>query len=241
MKILDRYTVADSRQVLHRIRTGAVGLVVTDPPYGIRWRRTSIRCNCKTEKPILSGDTPSEAIALLRAIVPELARVMKPGAMIYVFGPGGRNVFCQGTDFARCLETAFDIRQALIWDKASIGPGCYWRGQWELIIMASLGRIDSWTGGLARSNILRYGRVQIWPNGHPTPKPPALIKELIECSSRPGDLVLDPFAGSGVVGAVARDLGRRFICIDVDPRWAPEARDRYGLTVQDLRESRRAG
>jgi site-specific DNA-methyltransferase (adenine-specific) len=50
--------------------------------------------------------------------------------------------------------------------------------------------------------------------GYPTQKPEALIRRFVQASSRPGDLCLDPFAGSGTLGAVAAALGRRYLLID---------------------------
>jgi site-specific DNA-methyltransferase (adenine-specific) len=50
--------------------------------------------------------------------------------------------------------------------------------------------------------------------GYPTQKPEALLRRFVQASSRPGDLCLDPFAGSGTLGAVARALGRRYLLID---------------------------
>jgi site-specific DNA-methyltransferase (adenine-specific) len=53
--------------------------------------------------------------------------------------------------------------------------------------------------------------------GYPTQKPEALIRRFVQASSRPGDLCLDPFAGSGTLGAVAAQLGRRYLLIDERP------------------------
>src|SRR5919201_803805 len=53
--------------------------------------------------------------------------------------------------------------------------------------------------------------------GYPTQKPEGLIRRFVQASSRPGDLCLDPFAGSGTLGAVAAALGRRFLLIDSSP------------------------
>jgi site-specific DNA-methyltransferase (adenine-specific) len=53
--------------------------------------------------------------------------------------------------------------------------------------------------------------------GYPTQKPEALIRRFVQASSRPGDLCLDPFAGSGTLGAVAAKLGRRYLLIDERP------------------------
>jgi len=56
-------------------------------------------------------------------------------------------------------------------------------------------------------------------NGHPTPKPEALLERIILATSNPGDVVLDPFVGSGTTGAVAARLGREFTGIDISEKW----------------------
>lgn len=55
---------------------------------------------------------------------------------------------------------------------------------------------------------------------HPFQKPEKLVERIVEASSRPADLVIDPFAGSGTTAVVARRLGRRFIAVEQDPEWA---------------------
>jgi modification methylase len=61
---------------------------------------------------------------------------------------------------------------------------------------------------------------------HPTQKPEALLARVILSSSRPGDLVLDPFSGTGTTGATAKRLGRQFIGIERDPAYAAAAEAR---------------
>jgi modification methylase len=68
---------------------------------------------------------------------------------------------------------------------------------------------------------------------HPTQKPEALLARVILSSSRPGDVVLDPFCGSGTTGAVAKRLGRRFIGIERDAGYA-EAAERRIAAVEPL-------
>jgi site-specific DNA-methyltransferase (adenine-specific) len=69
---------------------------------------------------------------------------------------------------------------------------------------------------------------------HPTQKPLALLERVITASSDPGDLVLDPFAGSGTTGVAAARLGRRFIGIDIDARYLELAVKRY-IELQQTR------
>jgi modification methylase len=66
---------------------------------------------------------------------------------------------------------------------------------------------------------------------HPTQKPEALLARVILASSRPDDLVLDPFAGTGTTGAVAKRLGRRFLGIEREPAYASAAERRLAATA----------
>ena len=62
--------------------------------------------------------------------------------------------------------------------------------------------------------------------GWPTQKPEGLLRRMVQASTRPGDWCLDPFAGSGTLGAVARDLERRYVLIDENPEAVKIARNR---------------
>lgn len=64
--------------------------------------------------------------------------------------------------------------------------------------------------------------------GYPTQKPEGLLRRFVQASSRPGDLCLDPFAGSGTLGAVAAKLGRRYLLIDESPEAIRVMRERLG-------------
>ncbi|HEX5470134.1 MAG TPA: site-specific DNA-methyltransferase [Gaiellaceae bacterium] len=64
--------------------------------------------------------------------------------------------------------------------------------------------------------------------GYPTQKPEGVLRRIVQASSRPGDWCLDPFAGSGTLGAVAGALGRRFVLVDSNPEAVAVARARIG-------------
>jgi len=83
---------------------------------------------------------------------------------------------------------------------------------------------------------------------HPTQKPEALLHRVLLASTRPGDLVVDPFFGTGTTGAVAKKLGRRFIGLERDETYAALARERIAgvvpvppedLTIQSKRSEPR--
>ena len=67
--------------------------------------------------------------------------------------------------------------------------------------------------------------------GYPTQKPEGLLRRMVQASSRPGDLCVDPFAGSGTLGAVAAKLGRRHLLIDESPEAVRVMRDRLGAAA----------
>src|SRR5829696_4564153 len=68
--------------------------------------------------------------------------------------------------------------------------------------------------------------------GYPTQKPEGIVRRMVQASSRPGDLCLDPFAGSGTLGAVAAKLGRRYVLIDESPEAVAVMERRLGLAAQ---------
>jgi DNA modification methylase len=71
--------------------------------------------------------------------------------------------------------------------------------------------------------------------GHPTQKPLALIRNLISAASRPGDLIVDPFMGSGTTAHAAQELGRRWIGVEIEPEYVEMTRQRLKrLTEADL-------
>jgi DNA modification methylase len=65
-----------------------------------------------------------------------------------------------------------------------------------------------------------------FPEAHFATFPPALVEPCILAGSRPGDIVLDPFGGSGTVGVVAKNLGRRYLLIELNPEYCRMAEDR---------------
>jgi site-specific DNA-methyltransferase (adenine-specific) len=77
--------------------------------------------------------------------------------------------------------------------------------------------------------------------GYPTQKPEGIVRRMVQASSRPGDLCLDPFAGSGTLGAVAAKLGRRYLLIDESPEAAAVMERRLGLAAQKARSASPSG
>lgn len=129
-------------------------------------------------------------------------------------------VFCDDASypvFYPEMYTRWPNIGCLVWDKGRPGMGTAWRNSTEMII-AARGRSAYWTGG-ATSNVLRFTPVPSGQRVHPVDKPLPLLSALIEPSTPPGGMVLDPFAGGGSTLLAARALGRRAIGIELEERY----------------------
>lgn len=85
-----------------------------------------------------------------------------------------------------------------------------------------------------RSGVIHVEQVHSSKHIHPTEKPVPLLEKLIEMSTAPGELVVDPFAGSGSTVLAARNLGRRGIGIEINQRYVARVRRRLSRTGADV-------
>ena len=125
-------------------------------------------------------------------------------------------------DFFVRRYTQFAVREWLVWDKAWFGLGRGFRPQYEFIAVLEKGKPKYHSNAFA--NVLRFPRVVT--KEHPHKKPTALLCAMIEHVTVPGDIVLDPFAGSGSTCVAAKMLGRRYVGIERDLGYVRIARRR---------------
>jgi len=105
----------------------------------------------------------------------------------------------------------FDVKNVIVWDKVKLGMGHYFRRRHELIVFATKGR-----RGIARRDIPDVWRFpRIHPALYPTQKPVELFEAMLAGSAMPGDVVCDPFVGSGSSGIAALGRGCSFIGCDL--------------------------
>lgn len=153
----------------------------------------------------------------------ELFRVLRRDAHIYVCSNARtKTVFDQAA-----VQAGFKVRVPLVWDKCSVGLGGIWRSQFEYVLFYTKGKRPG--NHRNRGNVLRAPRVR---RGYPTEKPVALLRALIEQSSAPGELVLDPFTGSGSTGQAAAELDRRALLCDVTPQFAERRLGRSPRSIE---------
>jgi site-specific DNA-methyltransferase (adenine-specific) len=196
---------ADAVELLLSLPARSVDLIATDPAYQSlekhRKRGTTTRLKAGGWFDIFP-DARYTALfaAMFRALRPDThAYVMCDDPTSYVVKP--------------IAEAAgFTYWKRVIWDKVKIGMGYHYRGQHENILFFEKGSRK--LNDLGVSDVLRFERVQ---GGYPTEKPVALLEVLIRQSTEPGELVVDPFMGSGSTGRAAVRLGRSFLGGDIAP------------------------
>jgi site-specific DNA-methyltransferase (adenine-specific) len=105
-------------------------------------------------------------------------------------------------------------------------------GYETFVAMHALGR-SSWNGG-GRHGVFTHNKNETPRTGHPTQKPLALVRELVRLFTEPGQLICDPYAGSGTTGAACRLEGRRFVGWELDTEWARTARARINGHAWDV-------
>jgi site-specific DNA-methyltransferase (adenine-specific) len=194
---LVRLVQDDAREFLPTLPDGSVDLIVTDPPYhfdrGGRYFREWFPCLGDEQWP-----------QIFRA----LHRVLRQDAHAYVFCDRRTHPIFD----AAAAAAGFTVHPPLVWNKLSIGlGGGPWRSQHELIAFYAKGSRQG--NHRNRGDVLDAPRVV---RGYPTEKPLAVIEALIDQASSPGEIVLDPFCGSGNVGKAARRLNRCALLIDMN-------------------------
>jgi modification methylase len=255
--LLDQVLVGDSIAMLRRLPPASVHAIFADPPYNLQLKGELRR----PDESVVDGVDdawdrfPDLAAydAFTRAWLTECRRVLRKDGTIWVMG-AYHNVFRLGVALQ---DLGFWILNDVIWRKANPMPnfrGRRFTNAHETLIWAAHGQESKYRFNYAAMKALNDD-VQMrsdWfiplctggerlrdENGdklHPTQKPEALLHRVILSCTQPGEVVLDPFLGSGTTAAVAKRLGRRFIGIEREERYAAGARARLAA-VEPMPES----
>jgi len=224
----------------------SVDLVFADPPYNLQLRNDLKRPDDSRVDAVDDDWDKFESFkaydAFTRAWLMACRRLMKPTATLWVIG-SYHNIFRVGTILQ---DLGFWILNDIVWRKMNPMPnfrGRRFTNAHETLIWAArepsngytfnyqalkAGNDDiqmrsDWTLPLCTGEErLKDGQKKL----HPTQKPEALVARAVLAASRVGDVVLDPFFGTGTTGAVAKRLGRRFIGIERDATYASAAQAR---------------
>src|SRR6195256_3894079 len=249
-----RVIVGDCVAEMNKLPADCVDLVFADPPYNLQLQGDLKRPDDSRVDAVNDAwDKFSSFSAyddFTRAWLMAARRVMKPSATIWVIG-SYHNIFRVGTILQ---DLRFWILNDVVWRKTNPMPnfrGRRFTNAHETMIWAA--REPGGKGYTFNYEALKAGNedVQVrsdWTLAlctgeerlkggdgkklHPTQKPEALLARVILAASRPDDLVLDPFSGTGTTGAVAKRLGRRFIGVERDAAYAAAAHKRIAALEQ---------
>jgi modification methylase len=244
---IDTILHGDCVQAMKALPAASVDLIFADPPYNLQLGGDLHRPdNSKVDAVDNDWDQIGDFDAYdlySCAWLEEARRVLKPNGALWTIG-SYHNIFRVGTFLQ---DMGFWILNDVIWRKSNPMPnfkGTRFTNAHETLIWAAKTKEARVTFNYAAMKALNDG-VQMrsdWTlsicagserlknregkKAHPTQKPESLLHRVLLATTNPGDVVLDPFFGTGTTGAVAKKLGRHFIGIEADPTYVDIATKR---------------
>jgi hypothetical protein len=215
----------DSRDYIPGVKT-PINCVLTDPPFGIDNHMNSGHTRLtRTINSKIVGDTSvDEAIDLFCSVMEPIIPKLADEAEIYVFTAW--NVLDAWMPAVRKLDPEIHLKMMLIWQTGYPGKGdlrANWGCGYEPILYLKKGRRRI---PKRRSAVIAVDKVMKSTNIHPHEKPVQLLRQLIEMSTDPGDLVVDPFSGSGSTSVACQQTMRNSLAFEIDERWIGPSRAR---------------
>ena len=246
--VRDTILLGDSIAMLNSLPEASVDLIFADPPYNLQLEGA---LNRPDQSLVDAVDDDWDKFASFADYdrfthdwLKAARRVMKPNATLWVIG-SYHNIFRVGSIMQ---DLGFWLLNDIVWRKANPMPnfrGRRFTNAHETMIWASKSsaaksytfHYDALKAGNEDTQVRSDWYLPLCTGGerlkdeagdkvHPTQKPEALLARILLSSSNPGDVVLDPFFGSGTTGAVAKRLGRHFVGIERDPTYAEAAKAR---------------
>lgn len=226
---------ADCLQVMRDIPNESIDLVCTDPPYRVTSRggmESSSMSGYWTKKKSCSGKIFDHNDIDIEEYLPEFYRILKPNAHCYIM--------CNNYNLPHFFEVIgksdFHFVKLLVWDKQSKICGRYYMGQVELIFMLRKGK-DKPVNNCSQSDLLSFSNFnrekdKDGNNLHDSMKPVPLMQVMIENSTQEGELVLDPFAGSGSTLLACIRSKRHYIGCEIDENY-------YNIILRRIEQERR--
>jgi DNA modification methylase len=231
----DACEASDVRALMGRDRAA---MIFADPPFNVRIKATVGRGRTKhREFAFASGEmSPSQFVAFLKRWMRLAAQFSEDGSIHYVCIDWRHltEILAAGD------EIYSELKNVVVWAKTNAGQGSFYRSQHEFIFVYKNGdashqnNVELGRHGRNRSNVWTYAGVNTFRAGrldelsiHPTVKPVGLVADAMRDCSRRGDIVLDPFLGSGTTVLAAERVGRRGYGIEIDPLFVDAAIRRW--------------
>ena len=199
----------DAVDWLRSLPAESIDVLITDPAYESLEKHRAIGTTTRLKHSKSSSNDwfavfPNARFAELFA---EAFRVLKRNTHMYLVCDA-ETMFVAKPEAERA---GFHFWKPLVWDKQAIGMGYHYRARYEFILFFEKGKRR--LNNLGVADVISVPRVH---RGYPAEKPPAVSEVLINQSTVPGELVADPFMGSGSVGVAALRAGRRFHGTDLN-------------------------
>jgi modification methylase len=244
---IDTILVGDCIDHMNALPAGSVDLIFADPPYNLQLEQGLTRPDQSKVDAVDDDWDKFDSFAhydqFTRAWLKAARRLLKPDGAIWVIG-SYHNIFRVGTALQ---DLDFWMLNDVIWRKANPMPnfrGTRFTNAHETLIWASRSQKSRVTFNYEAMKLANDDtqmrsdwlfpictgaeRLKDEDDGkvHPTQKPEALLFRILNATTKPGDIVLDPFFGTGTTGAVARKLGRHFIGIEREESYVSAALQR---------------
>ena len=197
----------------------SVDLLITDPAYESLEKHRAIGTTTRLKHSKSSSNDWFKIFPNVRfaELFEQVYRVLKRDSHFYLLCDA-ETMFVAKPEAER---VGFRFWKPLVWDKCSIGMGYHYRARYEFILFFEKGKRR--LNDLGTADVIAVPRIR---GGYPAEKPPEVAEVLIRQSSEPGEVVADPFMGSGSVGVAAVRLGRRFLGNDLNPEAVQMAEQR---------------
>lgn len=218
----------DCLEIMKSIDSGSIDLVVTDPPYKVtssgntpsgyingHWRKSNGEANPVAKK----GGVFKHNKIRFDDWMPEVFRVLAEQTHFYCM----TNDLHLSDVIESGIRAGFKRQNVLVWAKGMHTPTQYYFKNIEFIVMFRKGRAK-YINNIGTKALLDVKGIR--GKEHPSEKPSELMAILIENSSKIGELVLDPFAGSGSVGVACLNTGRKFVGVELDDKYYLMAKER---------------
>lgn len=250
---LDQIIPGDCLDVLAQLPAESVDLIFADPPYNLQLQQALWRPNMTLVDAVDDDwdkfDDFRHYDEFTRAWLAACQRVLKPNGTLWVIGTY-HNIHRVG---AILMDLGYWILNEIAWIKMNPMPnfrGVRFTNAHETLIWAKASEKARYTFNYREMKALNGGKQmrsdwhiplcggaeRIRVNGekaHPTQKPEALLERVIRASSNPGDVVLDPFFGTGTSGAVAKRLNRHWIGIEREAAYIQVAQERIDQVTHE--------
>ena len=222
--------------LLNNLKSESIDLVVTDPPYKTITGGNSNGANSERPKGMLGGNRKLFKHQKIKIAdwISEVYRVLKEGSHCYIF----TNTINMEEMLRESKKVGFKLHNILVWQKNNCTPSQYYMKNCEYVLFLRKGKAK-WINDIGGSKTVHEYFLEDNPATiavdniiggklHPTEKPVDLLKFYIENSSNEGDVVLEPFAGSGSTLIACKELNRNYIGYEIDEEYFNVIQKRIG-------------